>query len=114
MSDFGSLNSIEWHDGIFLGWQVDFNDSACISMDFRLYPDPEGKERKNVKAIFSGITSLHSSIDAIELLDNRRAGNVSNAYIKKDGGRGKYKFFLYLVDGLITLSFRDFVLEIGK
>ncbi|EEE1548109.1 hypothetical protein CDS98_004899, partial [Salmonella enterica] len=47
------------------------------------------------------------TMDAIELNDNRNAGNISNGYVKKVSNKSKYKFFLYFTDGYLNLTFKN-------
>lgn len=106
MSDFDKINDVEWHDGILLDTQVIFKNGYCnmiLSVD--VYNNNE-KRREKLTVEFINIEDLILTLDAIELNDNRSAGNVSNAYIKKIDGKGKYKFFLYLSDGYLNLAFK--------
>ena len=105
------LNAIYWHDGLLDDIRFSVGeDSGDIELNVRVYKDPQAPERYNLRVRFSGVTAYQATCDVPELLDYRRAGNISNAYCKT--GRKKKKaggltFYLYLADGYIQISFQE-------
>uniref|UniRef100_UPI001CA33E0D hypothetical protein n=1 Tax=Serratia marcescens TaxID=615 RepID=UPI001CA33E0D len=65
------------------------------------------KKRETVEIEFSDIDNLVMTMDTIELIDNKKSGNISNGYIKNIKNEERYKFFLYLSDGLLSMSFKN-------
>lgn len=105
MEQIESANSLEWHDGVFKGMQIDCSNEIIVKIFLDLHRADEG--RKGMVVEFFNVSDLTSSIDGVEILDNRSAGNVSNGYVKKIGRSNRYKFYLYLSDGFVNLTFNN-------
>jgi hypothetical protein len=109
MNDYNIIDKIEWHDGIFLNSQLSCKGGSInLVLSVSIYKE---NKRKNLNIEFINIDNLTINMDAVELIDNRNAGNISNGYIKKTGGKLKYKFFLYLTDGYLNLTFENIKLS---
>ena len=81
MNDFDILNEVEWHDGVFLGAQLNCRGGGVdMTISVSVYNDDK---RNEFDVEFVGIESLNMSMDTMELIDNHNAGNISNGYVKK-------------------------------
>lgn len=114
MDNIDIVNSIEWHDGILLETKVVSKKSTSVTLHLELYKEQTAKLRSKIKIQFLEVESIYFSADATELADNYKAGNVSNGYIKPCNDSNKYKFFLYLSDGLISLNFGSLIIREEK
>ena len=101
-------DSLEWHDGILNDVQIKCREGVSIKIIFDLYRNNNDKERKKMIGNFYQVNDINIFIDSVELCVNKGAGNIAGGYIKKIWKTKEYKFFLYLVDGLINFKFRDF------
>ncbi|ECF6031804.1 Uncharacterised protein [Salmonella enterica subsp. salamae] len=105
MNEYNILNQIEWHDGVFLDSQLSCkNGSVNLMVSVSVYND---NKRNELNVEFISVENLTMTMDAIELNDNRNAGNISNGYVKKVNNKPKYKFFLYFTDGYLNLTFKN-------
>ena len=103
-----SFNKINWHDGILRSIKIIPEDRpdiyGKIELTIEVYPDNNAKDRHQLKIIFQKVQQSNISCDFIELLDNRNAGNISNAYQKSYKPHKNLSIFrIYLVDGYIEI-----------
>lgn len=105
ISDFDIVSSIDWHDGILLEIKTTFKESHfTITLFTDIYKHEDIREKMIVE--FSNVDNLVLAMDSVELIDNHKSGNISNGYIKKIKNKKTYKFFLYLSDGMLSMSFK--------
>ncbi len=108
MNDFDIVNSIEWHDGVLLETKTTFKKKhSNMILIIEIYKKKDAKFRDEMIIEFFDIDNLTFTVDTVELNDNYRSGNISNGYIKEISNKEKYKFFLYLSDGLLGLTFKE-------
>jgi len=106
ISDFDIVSSIDWHDGILLEIKTTFKGSHFnITLFTDVYKHEDIREKMIVE--FSDVDNLVLAMDSVELIDNHKSGNISNGYIKKIKNKKTYKFFLYLSDGMLSMSFKN-------
>lgn len=106
ISDFDIVSSIDWHDGILLEIKTTFKESHFnITLFTDIYKHEDIREKMIVE--FSNVDNLVLAMDSVELIDNHKSGNISNGYIKKIKNKKTYKFFLYLSDGMLSMSFKN-------
>ncbi|EPP3206350.1 hypothetical protein ACT9DO_004741 [Salmonella enterica subsp. enterica serovar Catumagos] len=81
MNEYNILDEIEWHDGEFLDSRLSCKDgSVNLMVSVSVYKD---NKRNELNVEFINVENLTMAMDAIELNDNRNAGNISNGYVKK-------------------------------
>lgn len=108
MSDFDIVNTVLWHDGVLLEVKTTFKETHFnITLFIDIYHNETVGDREKMMIEFTDIDNLVFTIDAVELLDNRRSGNISNGYVTKIKNKKRYKFFLYLSDGLLSMTFKQ-------
>jgi len=100
-------NSMEWHDGILKDVKIECGESVSIKIFFDFYRG-DAQEREQMAGDFYQVDDISIFIDSGELRRHKFAGNISNGYINKIKRTKKYKFFLYLSDGFVSFTFRDF------
>lgn len=106
ISDFDIVSSIDWHDGILLEIQTTLKESHFnITLFTDVYKNENIREKMMVE--FSDVDHLVLAMDSVELIDNHKSGNISNGYIKKIKNKKACKFFLYLSDGMLSMSFKN-------
>lgn len=105
MNDFDIVSSIDWHDGILLEIKTTFKESHFnVTLFVDVYRNENAREKIIIE--FTDIDNLVCTMDSAELLDNYISGNISNGYVKKIKNEKVYKFFLYLSDGMLSISFK--------
>lgn len=106
ISDFDIVSSIDWHDGILLEIKTTLKESHLnITLFTDIYKNENIREKMIVE--FSDVDHLVLAMDSVELIDNHKSGNISNGYIKKIKNKKSYKFFIYLSDGMLSMSFKN-------
>ena len=106
ISDFDIVSSIDWHDGILLEIKKTLKESHLnITLFTDVYKNENIREKMIVE--FSDVDHLVLAMDSVELIDNHKSGNISNGYIKKIKNKKSYKFFIYLSDGMLSMSFKN-------
>lgn len=102
-----NIDSVYWHDGILHDIQLSLNEvRGFVILQASVYLDSEAPSRSKIAVRFEGVLSYQSSLDVIELLDNRIAGNISNCYLKPLNVREQPqggKFRMFFSDGYIEI-----------
>jgi hypothetical protein len=107
MKDANILNSLLWHDGVVRSIRIDHKKSISLKLTLDLYQTESASARFKTIMTFFDVSDLAICLDE-ELGNNKKAGNISNGYIKAANKSKINKFYLYLVDGIITFTFLDF------
>ena len=76
-----------WHDGRFVSFRT-YSSGAGLAFELEvdLYIPDTAKVRSRVRLSGHAVKDLAMSVDAAELKDNEKAGNISSARIRKVGG----------------------------
>lgn len=107
MSFINALDSMLWHDGLFLETKTVLTNDMTVELSLALYEDNDTKIRDQVSLQFMGVENLVFTANTQELIENAQAGNINYAYTKSMLSSKKYRFTLYLIDGLISFDFED-------
>ena len=112
-----NFDDLVWHDGTFDNMILTPSAKGSLlgelRLDVSLYPSPESAARIPLQLEFKDINALTLSCDLYELKDNRKAGNISNGYIKSANGP-LLKVKIYLVDGYFELTCKKIKIKKGR
>ena len=103
-----SLETLYWHDGRLDGLRLSATRRGAVTLyiDVSLYPEPvHAKTRARHVITCAGVTRFSCDCDVPELMDNRGAGNISDALV--DAGTLRME----LSGGALVVSAADFVLK---
>ena len=101
------LGKMYWHDGIFLESKIAINKDMIINLTFELYKDSTSENRNKINIQFTNIENLVITTNTRALLENCNAGNINYAYVKASQSNKKYRFIVYLLDGVISFEFSN-------
>ncbi len=99
-----AINNLNWHDGVLLDvtFAMSKKGKSSVELNVLLYGHEHARERSICHIKCDDVTRFNSTLDARELNDNLRAGNISNGYLKGD------TIWVYFVDGLIEIHANRF------
>ncbi len=99
-----ALANIFWHDGDLSGiaFDIDEKGKSTLRISARLYGNEQAPTRDLFEIICEGVMRFGSTLDAIELKNNKFAGNISNGYLKDR------TLWLYFTDGILEVHARRF------
>ena len=92
--------NFEWHDGILR--EIRIFGSREIQVLCELYPDHAAPARMPIHFRCAKVKSSANIIDFVALLDNQRAGNISDGRIETRPD-GSTALKLFLVDGYLEI-----------
>ena len=98
------INNLFWHDGNLVDINSTFNKkgNATTVLVVALYKDNQSKKRSFYKIECQKSDKVIVSLDARELKDNRKAGNIDNSYLNKN------TLYVYLFGGIIKITAKKF------
>lgn len=109
------VDEVSWHDAVFDNVNLSAGQSSGLSstavLTMKAYLRREDSERTDVRIVCLGVQKVIVNVSFFELSDNRRAGNVSNLYLKPLPGQNFLALWIYLVDGIIEVIAQEFDLE---
>lgn len=101
------LDAVCWHDGVFVEAKTVLAKEVTIQLWVELYKDSEAAKRAPRGFYFEGVENLVFTANTHELIEHAQAGNINDACTKPLCSNKKYRFTLYLIDGLISFDFED-------
>lgn len=103
------FNDIYWHDATLRNVTFTAEGLSALKLEIDVYIDHAATNRGSLSLTFNNVIRWTSNLDIVELLDNSRAGNISNAYMKPvhslNGETMKEvsSFRFYLCDGFMEV-----------
>ena len=99
-----ALGNLYWHDGKLAGiaFGMDKKGASSLNLSAELYENEQAQGREPYNIACEGVGNFNCTLDASELKDNLRAGNISNGYLKGD------TLWVYFSDGILKVSARRF------
>lgn len=95
-----------WHDGVLvdISFKINQKGNSSVLITGYFYKDDQDPCRKAYQISCKKVSRFNSTLDAIELKDNRVAGNIANGYQKGN------TLWLYFTDGILEIHAKKFYL----
>lgn len=80
-----ALSSTYWHDGQLngLAFEMDSDGDALVKLSLALYENEQVSTRTLVTVVCMRVSRFNTTLDAAELKDNVRAGNIADGRVEK-------------------------------
>lgn len=104
-----NLSSTFWHDGQLqrLAFEMDTDWNALVKLSLALYDNEQSPKRRLVTVVCARVSRFETTLDAAELKDNARAGNIADGRIENcvlsldlTGGRVEIEAEVFRVDAV--------------
>ncbi len=102
-----NTDELSWHDGILS--EIVIRGSGEIHIGCDLYISDDSRVREAVHIFCSGVDSVSCSIDFIALIDNARAGNITNGRVSTAKNNATLKIFF--ADGYLYIKAKAMDIE---
>ena len=101
------IDDLHWHDGMVrsVTYELGESGSAVLILSVNLFNNENSQERKQIKIRCFGAGRVNLGLSTKQLKQNLFAGNISNAYLKKD------TLWVYFTDGMLEVSAQRFEAE---